>query len=92
MRTISKLGILLGFFVIGVSIWRWTVLFDSPFRLVIGIFVAVSLMAWAYLIDWMLRTENDINYMKDEDIQNLSKRIDSLAQELRAMKELNNLK
>ncbi len=74
MRTISKLGILLGFFVAGASIWRWMVIYDSPFRLIVGLFIAVSLMAWGWTLDW--RTE------KDKWDQNIKKRIDSLRQEI----------
>ena len=84
MRTISKIGVLLGLFVAGVSIWRWMIFYDSPFRFVIGLFVALSLMAWAYLIDWMT--------MKDKKDEHLHKRFDSLTQELRGIKELNDLK
>lgn len=84
MRTISILGIVLGFFVAGVSTWRWMVFYDEPFRLVMGLFVAVSIMAWAYMIDW--RTD------KDKYDEKIERRIDSLRQELAATKELNNLK
>ncbi|HEC40027.1 hypothetical protein LCGC14_0509670 [marine sediment metagenome] len=80
MRTISKIGVLLGFSVAGVSVWRWMIFYDSPFRFVIGMFVALSLMAWAYLIDWMT--------MKDKKDEYLHKRFDSLAQELRGKYEL----
>ncbi len=84
MRTISKIGVLLGLFVMGVSVWRWMIFYDSPFRFVIGLFLAISLMAWAYIIDWMT--------LRDKREENLDKRITSLAQELRGIKELNNLK
>jgi hypothetical protein len=84
MRTISKLGIVLGLFVAGLSIWRWMIFYDSPFRLTIGLFVALSLMAWAYVIDWMT--------MKDKKDTARHREHDSLVQEVRGMKELNGLK
>ncbi len=84
MRTISKIGVLLGLFVAGVSVWRWMIFYDSPFRLVIGLFLAISLMAWAYVIDWMT--------LRDKKDSNLHERIDSVAQEIHGIKELNNLK
>ncbi len=79
MRTISILGVVLGFFVIGMSTWRWMFVFDSPFRLVVGLFIAISIMAWAYIIEWMTG--------KHQSDENLSKRIDSLAQEIRGKYE-----
>lgn len=84
MRTISILGIVLGVFVAGMSVYRWGVLYDDMFRLVVGCFIAVSIMAWAYVIEWMTG--------KHKSDENLHKLIDSVAQELRGLKELNNLK
>ena len=73
MRTISILGIAIGLFVAGYSIWRWSsgLIYDSPFRTFVGVFVAISIMAWAYVIEWMT--------IKDKETLNLAHRIDTLA-------------
>ena len=84
MRTICKIGILLGLFVVAVSIWRWMIFYDSPFRFVVGCFIAFSIMAWAYVIDWITG--------KDKSDNELYEKIDSLAQSFKGLKELNNLK
>lgn len=72
MRTISICGFLMGLFVMGYSLWRWggVYMYDSPFRTIVGLFIALSIMAWAYVLDWMT--------MKEKELENLAYRIDSL--------------
>jgi len=72
MRTISMLSFIIGLFVAGLSVWRWSsgYVYDSPFKTLVGLFVALSIMAWAHVIDWMTR--------KDEETLNLAYRIDSI--------------
>jgi len=72
MRTISICGLVLGLFIAGFSIWRWSsgYVYDSPFRSIIGLLIALSIMAWAYVIDWMT--------MKDKEITHIKFRIDSI--------------
>ena len=72
MRTISICGLIVGFFVAGFSIYRWSsgLIYDSPFRTIVGLFVAISIIAWAYMIDWMT--------MKDKETNNDERRITEL--------------
>ena len=72
MRTLSICGFIIGLAAAGFSIWRWGsgYMYDSPFKTIIGLFIALSIMAWAYVIDWMM--------MKDKQIDNLSYRVDSI--------------
>ena len=72
MRTKSICGLLTGLSVAGYSIWRWSsgLIYDSPFRTFVGLFFAFSIMAWAYLVEWMT--------MKDKENNNEEKRITEL--------------
>ena len=85
MRTLSIVGIIMGLFTAGMSIWRWGGgLYDVPFKMWIGIVVAIAIMAGAYLIDWMT--------LRDKITSNQNQKIDSMQQEIKGLKEMNNLK
>lgn len=75
----------MGFFIAGISIWRWGGgLYDEPFKMWVGVFFAISIMAWSYLIDWMTH--------RDKIANNQNKKLASISQEIKGLKELNNLK
>lgn len=79
MRTLSILGMLVGLFVFGYSIWRWGGwLYDDPFRMFVGIFIGISIIGFSYIIDWMA--------MRDKLDGNRHKRIDSVVQEVKTIK------
>lgn len=85
MRTLSIVGIIFGLFIAGLSIWRWGGgLYDIPFKMWTGIFFAISIMAWSYLIDYMR--------FRDKITSNQNQKIDSIQQEIKAIKEMNDLK
>jgi len=85
MRTLSILGIIAGILLICYSIWRWGgFLYDEPFRMCVGMFIGICIMAFSYIIDWIT--------LRDKIDDSRNQRYDSLIQEIKAMKELNNLK
>lgn len=84
MRTISRIGIVLGILIACLSVYRWSFFYDVPYKMYVGFFVAGCVTFWAYLIDWMT--------MQDKIKDNLHKRMDSLVQEISGIKEVNDLK
>ena len=85
MRTLSITGILFGFFIAGMSIWRWGGgMYDIPFKMWIGIAIAIAIIGGAYMIDWMT--------MKEKHDNNTNKKIDEVWLEIKNLKELNDLK
>ncbi len=72
---------LVGLSIAGYSIWRWGGwLYDEPFRMLVGIFIGMSVMGFSYIIDWMT--------MRDKLDENKFKRLDSVSQEINTIREM----
>lgn len=69
MKTITKTGYMIGCIICLLSTIRWWIMYYDPSQFAMGFIIGVIICGFAYIYEWMC--------LKDEYIENLTKRFDS---------------
>ena len=69
MNKLSKIGYLVGFIIIVMVISRWWFMYYDPSQIAIGSSIGLILCGFAYIYDWMRKTNNNLD--------NTNKRLDA---------------
>ena len=86
MRVISIVGFTIGLLVGGYSVWRWGGwLYDEPFRMLVGIFIGISIIGFSYIIDWMTLRDK-IDRVRNEKMDSAIQEVKSIRGLLKKMK------